>query len=207
MLQTLWAMKKHNLIHNYKYIQKGGGPTESIVLDKYRVETFEDHIYIWSDKRPCVHILLDEVDKNAVLSELFYSPSCTIHGNMKRGTETKEMMFFAFQIAKDMGMKSIELMDKSSVLCDETKEEIALGPFLFIKKGRTWYESMGFRPAYPPMYVKAYQEAKQRRLQLPDIAWLEKQTCEYLTNQKVYDILIHTLKFGGFHNIVWRKEL
>lgn len=205
MVQTLWGMKKHDMIKRYTY--SGGGPRDTKIVGKYRVEEDDDHIYIWSNDRPCLHILLDERDKNAVLSELLYSPNCTVQGNMKRGEDTKAMMEFAFQIAKRRGMKSIELSDKSTVTCEETGEEIDLGPFLFVKKGRTWYESLGFVPAYPPMYVNAYLEAKQRRKDTLDVSFLEKQSCVYLTNRKVYDIMVSDLKFGGFRNIVWRKIL
>lgn len=207
MIHTLWGMKKRHLIQTYKYTQKGGGPLDSINMGKYRVEHFQDHIYIWSDEFPCVHILLDEHDKTAVLSELAYFRSCTIHGDMERGKGTKEMLDFAFELAKEKGMKAIELMDKSSVLCKETGEDIALGPFKFIQKGRTWYESMGFIPAYPKMYVDAYLEAKQRRKEILDVKFLEQQDCRFLTNKKVYDIMVKELQFGGFYNIVWRKEL
>lgn len=207
MIQTLWGMKKRRMIQNYKYTQKGGGPLDSIVMGKYRVEHFQDHIYIWSNEFPCVHILLDEYEKTAVLSELTYSPSCTIYGNMERGNETKEMLSFAFQFAKEQGMTAIEVMDKSSVPCKETGEELALGPFSFVKKGRTWYESIGFVPMYPKMYVEAYLEAKQRRKEILDVKFLEQQDCKYLTNKRVYDTMVKDLQFGGFYNIVWRKEL
>lgn len=202
MMETLWGMKKHEMISRYTY--SGGGSRDAKVIGKYRVEEDKDHIYIWSDERPCVHILLDREGKTAVLS---YSPTCTVNGNMKRGEETKAMMEFAFQLAKKKGMKSIELSDKSSAICEETKEEIDLGPFLFVKKGRTWYESLGFVPAYPPMYVEAYRNAKQRRQEVLDVSFLEKQSCVYLTNKRVYDIMVSDLKFGGFRNIVWRKVL
>lgn len=207
MIRTLMAMNKHHLIHNYTYTQKGGGLLDSIVMDKYRVEQFQDHIYIWSDMFPCVHILLDDVGKTAVLSEVMYNRSCTIYGNMERGPETKEMLAFAFQLAREKGMTAVELMDKSSVPCKETGEELALGPLLFVKKGRTWYESMGFVPSYPKMYVDAYLEAKQRRNKVLDVKFLEQQDCRYLTNKRVYDIMVKELQFGGFYNIVWRKEL
>lgn len=205
MMQTLWGMKKDDMIKRYRY--SGGGPQTAKIIGKYRVEEDKDHIYIWSNERPCLHILLDEEGKTAVLSELLYSPTCTVNGNMKRGDDIKAMIEFAFEIAKKKGMKSIELSDKSTVICEETGEEIDLGPFLFVKKGRTWYESLGFIPAYPPMYVNAYLEARQRRKELPNISFLEQQSCEYLTNKRVYDIMISDLKFGGFRNIVWRKNL
>lgn len=207
MIRTLMAMKKQDKIDRYTYIRRGGGPSDSIVMDKYRVEIYDDHIYIWSDEKPCIHILLDEHDKTAVLERLKYDASCTIRGNMKRGTGTKEMLEFAFQLAKERGMTAIELTDKTSVPCEETGEDIALGPFQFIQKGRTWYESMGFVPSYPKMYVDAYLEAKQRRKEVLDVQFLEQQDCRYLTNQRVYDIMVKDLQFGGFYNIVWRKEL
>ena len=204
MIQTLWGMNKRHLI---QYTQKGGGPLDTIVMGKYRVEHFQYHLYIWSNELPCVHILLDEHDKVAVLSELNYHRSCTIRGDMERGDGTKEMLEFAFELAREQGMKAIELMDKSSVTCKETGEDIHLGPFKFLQKGRTWYESMGFIPSYPKMYVDEYLKAKQRRKEILDIQFLEKQDCRYLTNKRVYDIMVKDLQFGGFYNIVWRKEL
>ena len=207
MIQTLWGMKKRHLIEKYKYTQTGGSQLDSIVMGNYRVEHFQDHIYIWSNEFPCIHILLDERDKIAVLSELTYDRSCTVHGDMERGKGTLEMLDFAFELAKDQGMKVIELMDKTSVPCKETGEEIALGPFKFIQKGRTWYESIGFVPVYPKMYVDAYVEAKQLRKDKLDVKFLEQQDCCYLTNKRVYDIMVKDLQFGGFYNIVWRKEL
>ena len=57
---------------------------------------------------------------------------------MKRGSETRDMMNFAFQLMKDNGATKVQLTDKSTVLCNG--KTIKLGFMYFFKYGKTWYE-------------------------------------------------------------------
>jgi hypothetical protein len=48
---------------------------------------------------------------------------------MKRGSETRDMMNFAFQLMKDNGATTVQLTDKSTVLCNGKKIQLGLMHF------------------------------------------------------------------------------
>lgn len=189
------------------YFVRGGRYEDSKIIDKYKVEYYDDDGYltilIWNPDRPCMQMILDPEDNDATITDILYSPKCTIYGDMTQGEGTRGMITFAIDLLKENGAKMIHLSDNSSIVCkDGTK--IRLGPMYFLRNGVTWYEKyFGFEP--DEKYVKMYENAKKKRLDLLDVKFLNLQKCEYFKDDIISELF---QKIGlQFQFISWVKHL
>jgi hypothetical protein len=185
----------------------GGGYTESHQIGPYKVEMVDDkddtRIILWNPTRPCVTMVIDRTNNEAVIDVIRYDPDCTSPEKMKRGSGTREMMEFVFDLLRQKGAKKVQLSDASTIVCNGM--EIKLGLMYFLKYGETWYEKhFDFHPT--PKYKNRYQQLKQRRLKLLDTKFLEKQPCEYFSDDVLQDLLIN-IKFDFLQVMVWEKDL
>lgn len=186
----------------------GGGYEEAVQWGKYKVEISyqgnETRLVIWTpDDKPCITGLIANEDKVAVIATAKYSPLCTIDGNMKRGEDTREMFKDILKMLKVKGAVSVQLMDNSTIDCEGT--EIALGPFYFLKHGRTWYEKyFGFKPS--EKYRVKYEKVKENRLKLLEIERLKQTKCVNFTEDMVDELFRH-IGFDFFDRIVWERTL
>jgi hypothetical protein len=186
----------------------GGGYEEAVQWGKYKVEISyagnDTRLVIWTpDDKPCITGLIANEDKVAVIATANYSPSCTIDGNMKRGEGTREMFKDILKMLKVKGAVSVQLADKSSVMCEG--KEIELGPFYFLKHGQTWYEKyFGFKPS--EKYRVKYEKVKENRLKLLEIERLKEAPCTDFTEEMVRELFRH-ITFDFFDRIVWERSL
>ena len=181
----------------------GGGYTDAMEIENYNVEIQEDdrdiRMFLWNRKRPCVTMVIDKEDKVAVIDTIEYNPECTVDGRMQRGEGTRDMITFALKLLKNSGATTVQLTDKSSVVCEG--EKIRLGLMYFFKYGQTWYEKyFGFQPE--AKYAERYNRAKEIQKTLG----LETKPCTYFTNDVLDDLLAET-KLVFLSNIVWEKDL
>lgn len=197
MISSLYHLDRVNMWKKY-----GSGYANSKNIGKYMVEYDDEEddmrLFIWSRDRPCVVIALSKSTGIAVLDGVHYSTECTTDGKMKRGEDTRKMIQFALDIMKANGAKTIELTDKSTVLCNGKR--IKLGMFYFFKYGETWYEKyFGFQPI---KYKNEYQQAKeiQKTLNLQD------KPCDYFTDDVVRDLVLKT-GFTFLTDISWVKSI
>jgi len=179
----------------------GGWYTDAIQYDDYMVETQEDErdirFLFWNPTRPCIAMVIDKSDKVAVIDSIEYSPRCTIHGNMKRGEDTRKMIQTALQILKDHGAKKVVLSDNSYILCDGKK--VRLGLMSFFKTGQTWYEKhFGFRPE--TKYHERYERMKKIHL------GVSEKPCSYFT-EEVMDELVAKTGFVFFYRMSWEHDI
>lgn len=195
---------------NHEYCKKyrAGAYVDAQTIEDYKVEYAKQDgsqsILIWSPKEPCVHIVLYDNDTTASLIWVGYDAKCTIQGNMERGTGTRKMLDFAFRLAKQCGATQIELMDDAKVDCKGKK--VDLSPMYFLQHGMTWYESkFGFQPH--DEYKEEYALMKENRKKL-DVAFLQKQPCDYFTRSTVKQLL---RQLDGdrdvFYRMSWVKTL
>ena len=198
-------LDKSHLIYKFS---KGGGYKEAQTIGDYKVE-YDDEgssltVYIWDPDRPCMVMFLEKDTKDVSLSELFYSPKCTIKGDMTRGEGTRGMMTFAIELLKTQGAKTFSLSDKSSIICGNGKK-VNLGQMYFLKNGVTWYEKyFDFKPSGDD--AVRYERVKSKRLELLDTAFLKAQPCEYFTKD-VIEELFAKIGFTFFTDITWVKQL
>ena len=195
MISSLYHLKRRDIWTKY-----GSGYADSKTIGKYKVEFDDDgddlRMFIWSKDRPCVVIALSKSLKVAVLDGVYYSPECSIDGKMKRGEGTREMIQFALDMMRENGAESVELTDKSTVVCNG--KEIKLGLMYFFKYGQTWYEKyFGFKPIN---HKEDYELAKkiQKTLNLQD------KPCDYFTPNVIKDLIVKT-GFTFLTDIAWRK--
>lgn len=185
----------------------GGSYETSETIGKYKVD-FEKQksgdlqFIIWNPDRPCLTIYIHKDLKTAILNDVEYSPKCSIDGIMIRGEGTREMLEFAFELAKKYGAERMELNDQSSIRC-VNGEKVKLGAFYFIRYGMTWYEKhFGFKPTQE--YREEYELAKVLRHELP-LDELKSKPCEYF-DRKTTNALMRKLELD-FGEIVWEKTL
>lgn len=184
---------------------RGKGYKDAKVKGPYRIEEVDDYLILWNPEKPCVVLQIDNLTKVAVLTKLTFDKRCTIDGNMARGDGTKKMLETMFEFAKKRGVTSIELSDKSTIVC-ENGDEIELGAYSFIKYGKTWYEkTFGFQPK--EKYQAKYEEAKKRRLEMMDIVVVRSLPCSYFVNETENIDTIMEKLYKKFHEIVWEKKL
>lgn len=204
MMSSLKGMGRNVLWSRYG---TGGGYEDAIQVGKYKVE-IEDNdddmrIFIWNPKEPCINMVLDKRDYVGVLDAIKYNPDCTTPEQMKRGKDTRDMVDFAIDFLQKNGAKSVSLSDKSTIQCG--KEEVHLGQMYFLKYGMTWYEKyFGFKPA--TKFKKRYEEMKQRRIDILNIEFLSKQSCDFFDIDTIRDIFEH-IRFVDFFLIEWIKQL
>ena len=186
----------------------GGGYEQTVQWGKYKVEiSYEGNdtrLVIWTpDDKPCITGVIAKEDNVAVIATAMYSPSCTIDGNMKRGEGTREIFKDILRMLKVKGAVSVQLTDKSSVMCEG--KEIELGPFYFLKHGQTWYEKyFGFKPS--AKYRDMYEKVKENRLKLLEIERLKEAPCTDFTEEMVRE-LFRYITFDFFDKIVWERSL
>ena len=182
----------------------GGGYEATEVIGKYKVERYGDskyeHFLVWNPNRPCIVMYIEKESNVAVMNTVEYDAKCTIDGKMIRGDG---MIRFAIDMAKQAGATKMELQDEYTFFCEETRTKVKLGPFSFLRQGKTWYEKyFGFTPA--PEFRDEYEEAKQRR-KLLDINMLQSQPCTYF-DRATTNALLRTVELD-FYSIVWEKTL
>jgi hypothetical protein len=177
------TMYKLGLIKHWKSSHmKGGSYLTATQIGPYKVEYVDEdtelQITFWNPDRPCVvAVLLKEMD-TAVLNIVQYDTRCTVDGRMEKGT--RDMITFAIRLLKEKGAKTIQLDDRSTVLC--RGKEIKLGPTYFFRTGETWYERY-FR--FQPIRNKElYLKAKEIQKTLG----VSGKECDYFTDDVVYDL-------------------
>jgi hypothetical protein len=186
----------------------GGGYEQTVQWGKYKVEiSYEGNdtrLVIWTpDDKPCITGLIAKEDNVAVIATTNYSPLCTIDGNMKRGEGTREMFKDILKMLKVKGAVSVQLTDRSSVMCEGKK--IRLGRMYFLKHGQTWYEKyFGFKPS--EKYRVKYEKVKENRLKLLEIERLKQTKCVDFTEDMVDNLFRH-IGFDFFGDIVWERTL
>lgn len=173
--------------HSYCKSFRAGSYANAKVIDGYRVEYLRQEgslsILIWNPVEPCLHIVLYDTDSVASLIWVGYDGKCTVDGKMERGTGTRRMLQFAFDLAKREGATHIELMDDAKIDCDGKK--IELSPMYFLQHGMTWYEAkFGFQPH--EQYRDEYAEMKRNRDRLKG---LDQKTCSFFTRSNVKTLL------------------
>ena len=203
LIRSLQSLGKREQLG--RYISKGGRYEDAVQYDKYKVEFFNDdddiRFILWNPTRPCIVAVIDKHDKSAVIDDVEYSPSCAVDGRMKRGEGTRDMLQFMFVFLKKHGATSVQLSDKSSVVCNGVK--VRLGLMYFFKYGETWYEHhFGFKPT--EKYRHRYERIKQKRQAV--IGDLSNVPCDAFTDEFIDD-LVEKLGFGFFYNISWEKTL
>ncbi len=184
---------------------RGRGYADTHTIGPYKVQIDEDESYveffIWNPDRPCVMIMLDKSDQTAVLEILTYDPRCTTDFGMKRGSGTRAMLQFAFETIQAHGATRIQLMDKSTIVCDGKR--VQLGIMSFLQYGETWYErTFGFRAV--GRYAERYERAKQTRLAKLDLAFIRRQPCSWFAD---VDDLRRTLDLDYFESITWELRV
>ena len=208
MYPTLRHLDRCERLKTYIPHKGGSYDTAETMIGKYKVEIVDEpeyeQIFIWNPIRPCIFIDLDKRNHYAALNSVEYDQSCTIDGKMKRGSGTKEMIDFALNLLKKRGVKNVQLMDKSKIVCNG--KEISLKLMYFLKYGETWYEkNFGFKPE--AKYQTKYEEVKKRRLEKLDVELLKNAPCDEFTDDLLDDILVPKTKFSFHGNIVWEKIL
>lgn len=120
------AFLKTGIKYYYLLYQKEGGgdkPHFDIQIDYCKINK-EYQVFI-GDKRECVLVLIDKDnhEKVAVLEKFSYNPLCSVDDNLKRGSGMRRMMRETFRfIKKKFGIKRVELMDKSYIVCSLLKK-------------------------------------------------------------------------------------
>lgn len=185
----------------------GGNYHEAETIGDYKVRHYvEDgyeHFLILNPDRPCVVMYIEKESNVAVMTSLEYNAKCTIDGKMKRGDGTRRMVQFALDLAKQHGAVKIELQDESTFFCEEVKAKVKLGPFSFLRQGKTWYEKyFGFMPTLE--FQEEYEHAKQLRKRL-DVELLQSQPCTYFDRHTI-NTLLRQVELD-FYSIVWEKTL
>lgn len=201
MMRTLFQLERENLRRRYMV---GGWYPDAVQMEDYKVEIQEDehdtHFLIWNPDRPCIIMVIDKENKEAVIDSVEYSPGCSVDGRMKRGEGTRKMIDFAIRLLKSRGARSVELADNSRVVCNGKK--IRLGLMYFFKFGQTWYEKyFGFQPKEP--YTQRYQHAKELQRTLTE---LHDKPCDYFTDD-VLDELLAKHKLVFLQSMSWVRVL
>jgi hypothetical protein len=204
-VQRVLYRTKHRIGRGPNYF---GGTYESAQqIGNYKVQKDEDekyiHFLLLNPDKPCIVMYIEKSSTVAVMSSLDYSASCTVDGNMKRGDGTRKMVEFAIALAKDHGATKMELQDESTIYCDESRAKVKLGPFSFLRQGKTWYEKyFGFLPT--PEFHEEYEHAKELRKKL-DIEMLHSQPCNYFDRHTI-NALLRKVELD-FYSMVWEKTL
>lgn len=180
----------------------GGSYETSETIGQYKVEfdrqpNGDIQFLLWNPSHPCVTVYIHKDE--AILNSLAYSPKCTTKGNMKRGEGTRAMVQFAIDLAKQLGAKTMQLQDESTITC-ETGGKIKLGPFSFFKHGKTWYEKhFGFYPTEE--WQEEYEHAKELRKTLD----VQDKPCAFF-DRKTTDALLRKVELN-FFRMVWERSL
>lgn len=185
----------------------GGNYEEVETIGDYKVQSYSDakykHFSILNPDKPCFVMYIEKSSNVAVMSSLDYDIRCTVDGKMERGEGTRKMVQFALDLAKENGATKMELQDESTIYCKELRAKVKLGPFSFLRQGKTWYEKyFGFLPT--PMFQEEYERAKELRKTL-DIKFLQAQPCDYF-DRKTTNALLRKVELD-FYDMVWEKTL
>lgn len=192
----------------YRPTFKGGNYDSAEIIGKFRVEIDDSHpdyerIFILNPKRPCIEIDYDKHDNYAALNTVEYDPKCTVDGQMKRGSGTKEMIEFALDLLKKKGVRKVQLMDNSTVICNGMRVSLKL--MYFFKYGETWYEKhFGFKPTEE--YVEEYENSKKLRQENFYLDKIPNAPCELFTPENLKKFVKRT-EFEFHPGIVWEKVL
>ena len=108
----------------------------------YYVNVLEDDtVLVGVVKMKCVNILIDKINKVAVLELLQHYYKCSLFSDLQKGYEVKNLLKISlnFVILHYPELKYIELIDNSFIICGN-KKRISLPDITFIKYNKTWYE-------------------------------------------------------------------
>jgi hypothetical protein len=185
----------------------GGNYDTAETIGEYKIQKDEDeeytHFLILNPNRPCFVMYIEKASTVAVMSSLEYDARCTLDGKMTRGDGTRKMVEFALNLAKQHGATKIELQDESTIYCEELHAKVKLGPFSFLRQGKTWYEKhFGFLPTAE--FQDEYEHAKELRKHL-DIQMLQSQPCSYFDRQTT-NTFLRKVELD-FYSMVWEKTL
>lgn len=111
----------------------GGNYDEAETIGDYKVKRYSDakheHFLILNPDKPCFVMYIEKSSNVAVMSSLDY--------DMRRGDGTRKMVEFALNLAKENGATKMELQDESTIYCEELRAKVKLGPFSFLRQGKT----------------------------------------------------------------------
>lgn len=189
-------------------MKRGGSYETAKTIGQYKVD-YEDEdssdfmrVSILNPSNPCIVLDFDKTSKIAVLSRLYYQPTCTVDGRMSRGDGTRQMLNFAFEHLKELGAEKIQLSDESSITCKGIKVNLML--YFFLTRGETWYER--YFKFYPISHMKEYEIMKDNRKHMLDIKTLSTMDCSEFTNDFIKK-QIDDIGFRFYKSIVWQKDL
>ena len=185
----------------------GGGPTETRIIDGYKVEIITDDeatkFLIKSNRIHCIEMSIYKDDNVASFLTAMYDPGCTIDGKMVRSEGTRKMIQIGLDLLKEYGAASVAMTDTSNIPCEG--KDISLGPMYFLKYGMTWYEKyFGFKPA--ERHRESYEKAKEMRKKHLNTEKLKELPCSYFTDEFVGKMFAH-IGFTNFYIIEWIKPL
>jgi hypothetical protein len=109
----------------------------------YYVNILEDDtVLVGGIKMKCVNILIDKINKIAVLELLQHHFKCSLFSDLQKGDEVKDLLknSLNFVITHYPDLEYIELIDNSFITC-ANKKRISLPDITFIKYNKTWYEN------------------------------------------------------------------
>ena len=101
----------------------------------------DDTVLVGGVKMKCVNILIDKINKIAILELLQHHIKCSLFSDLQKGEEVKDLLknSLNFVITHYPYLKYIELIDNSFIIC-ANKKKISLPDITFIKHNKTWYE-------------------------------------------------------------------
>jgi len=102
----------------------------------------EDNILVGGLNIKCVHIIINNKKKTALLELVQHHEKCSFFETLKDGIETvdlvKNSLSFVANLYQDIS--KYELVDNSFISCKNGKR-ISLADLQFVKYGKTWYEN------------------------------------------------------------------
>ena len=202
MIRSLQALDRREQLA--RFTGHGGRYEDAVQYGDYKIESIQDdndlRLILWNPEKPCIVAVIDKHEHVAVIDDIEYSTTCTRDGRMQKGQGTRKMIQFMLDYLSQHGADTVELSDKSTVMCNGVK--VRLGLMYFFKFGETWYEHFfGFKPS--EKYRANYETIKQKRYILGDVS---NKPCDYFTDD-VIDDLVNKLGFGFFYNVSWVKQL
>jgi len=143
-----WSLRQHRTITNMRsyrprfvFRQVGGGDSEMIYVRGHPIRIFtmdEDDVTLYiagGESAPCFRLDIAKAGNRAILGEVVRRNKCFAEG----GTESRDIVRAAYQVARDRGVRILEFTDNSVIYCPE---RVILSDLSFLTTGQTWYESI-----------------------------------------------------------------
>ena len=98
----------------------------------------EDDITLYiagGESAPCFRLEIEKAGTHAVLGEVIRRNKCFADNS----TESRNLVRAAYQVARDRGIRTLEITDNSVIYCPD---RVILSDLSFLTTGKTWYESI-----------------------------------------------------------------